>query len=114
MTVLLARPVPAVENFDQCTGDECTHCKAGRPAAPEDWDPRIPEALWELDDDVRAALPPAFHLPVFIDTCTPKGWFCACCWDAGTLTMWPCQVASKHGNYVHRELVHDRAAARRG
>ncbi len=106
--------VGAVESFEACRGgDQCPHCKAGRPAVPvEVGDPRDGgDSLWELDDAVRWALPPAYHRPVWLDTCTPKGWFCACCWDESQLSQWPCVVAARHGDYLGRSLrfEYDRA-----
>lgn len=92
-----------VESYDACRGDDpCAHCKASRPAAP-DWIMRVSsptQSAWELDDEVRLALPPAFHLPHFIDTCTPAGWFCASCWGDGWMAGWPCDVALRHPKHI--------------
>jgi hypothetical protein len=114
MTYMLPDPgFGPVESSDQCPeGNQCQHCAAGRPAAPDDLAPRrLYESVWELDDDVRQALPPAFHRPEFVDTCTPKSWFCNCCWTGGHVTSWPCQVAQAHGTYVHRALRFERVTA---
>lgn len=107
--------VGPVDSYDQCpSGSQCAHCAAGRPAAPvEAGDPReLTSSTWELDDVVRAALPPAYHRPAWIDTCTPKGWFCACCWDEAMLSQWPCTVASRHGNYLARSWKFEEDQAR--
>lgn len=113
--VLKDPQVGPVERFDECRGDKpCAHCKAGRPAVPvEAGDPREPEALYELDDAVRWALPPAYHRPVWMDICTPAGWFCACCWDAGQVTQWPCHVATAHGGYLARAFRFELELARK-
>ena len=115
MSVRLDPGFGPVESFEQCPpGSECAHCKAGRPAAPGDLDPRrLYDGVWELDEDVRQALPPAFHRPEFIDTCTPKTWVCNCCWSDGVVTSWPCEVAQAHGTYVHRSFQFERALAER-
>lgn len=108
--------VGAVQPWDACRPDDpCPHCKADRPAAPiEVGDPRdLTCGNWELDDVLRQALPPAFHRPVWIDTCTPKGWFCACCWDEAEVTQWPCAVAYRHGNYVSRSWKFEFELARK-
>lgn len=98
----------AVQSYDQCRGDkQCAHCAAGRPSAPvEAGDPRtLSSAVWELDEELRLALPPAFHRPNWLDTLSTPGWFCACCWtDDGTITQWPCQVVTAHGRYVARAM----------
>jgi len=113
--VLKDPQVGPVEAFDEChSPDQCAHCKAGRPSAPiEAGDPREPDAHGELDDAMRWALPPAYHRPVFMDTCTPKGWFCACCWEDGLITPWPCQVATAHGNYLTRSMKFELELARK-
>lgn len=96
----------AVQSFDHCTGEHpCAHCKAGRPEAPAGAEPTTGSGgVWEHDDEVRHALPPTFHRPEFLDTLSPAGWFCACCWDEGKLQRWPCRVASAHGGYLSRAL----------
>jgi hypothetical protein len=48
----------------------------------------------------RRALPPRFHIPQWVDTCTPHIWVCAVCWDEGSCTAWPCETALKHGGEV--------------
>lgn len=96
----------AVQAHQACPeGDQCTHCKAGRIAIPaEAGDPReLSGGIWELDDALRHALPPTYHRPAWVE-CSPPGWFCACCWDEGTLTAWPCLVAARHGTYVRRSM----------
>lgn len=102
MTIYSHGIVP-VASYDACTGDNpCAHCKAGRPAAPE-WIPRVsrPESsTWELDEEVRLALPPALHLPGYVDTCKPAGWFCTSCYGDGWMTSWPCDVALRHPTYI--------------
>src|SRR4051794_28385739 len=39
----------------------------------------LPETLEE-----REQLPARFHVPHWLDTCEPKAWVCAVCWDEGT------------------------------
>lgn len=55
----------------------------------------LPETLEE-----REKLPPRFHVPHWLDTCTPRSWVCAVCWDDGITTSWPCATAMKHGGEV--------------
>lgn len=100
----------AVWSFDACTGDRpCPHCAAGRPEAPDELpDPADTDSAWELDDAIRYALPPAYHRPRYLDTCTPKIWVCAVCWDESQVSSWPCHVADRHGAYVQRSLDAER------
>lgn len=58
------------------------------------------EALTDMTMAEKAALPARFHTPRFVDTCTPKMWICAVCWDDGTITQWPCAAAVKSGGEV--------------
>jgi hypothetical protein len=111
---LAAKRPLAVGTFDRCRGDKpCAHCAAGQPAAAESLNPRdLSAGVWELDEPDRIALPPAFHRPEWIDTCTPKGWFCACCWGDGWVTSWPCDVATSHGVYLARSWQSDGGGAR--
>lgn len=98
----------AVQSYDACpAGRQCPHCAAGLPAAPDEaGDPRDVDSIGpEVDQALRFALPPAFHLPRYMDLTTPKVWICAVCWDDdGNLSQWPCHVAEAHGNYVHRAM----------
>lgn len=62
------------------------------------------------------ALPARFHVPVFMDTCTPKAWVCAVCWGEGWTSSWPCKTAHEHGNDVFTpehdaQQHHDRTSA---
>ena len=97
-----------VQQYHACAPDrECPHCKAGRPAAPaEAGEPTQEDAVTsEIDQAMRYALPPAFHIPRFLDLIRPALWVCAACWDDdGDLTSWPCTVASAHGRYVDRAM----------
>lgn len=43
------------------------------------------------------ALPARFHVPVFMESSTPKAWVCAVCWGDGWSTMWPCKTALDQG-----------------
>lgn len=81
----------------RCFEDLCPHCKAGCPTAPEGV---TVDTAYELDPDVRHALPPQFHQPMFEGLATPTAWLCAVCWDDGQVTRWPCHVASAHGPEV--------------
>lgn len=99
----------AVQNHHACPPDQqCPHCKAGRPSAPAEAGIHPAEAdsvTSEIDEAMRFALPPAFHIPRFMDLLTPKLWVCAACWDNdGNLSMWPCAVAVAHGQYVDRAM----------
>ncbi|MEU7170210.1 hypothetical protein ABZ949_01810 [Micromonospora tulbaghiae] len=58
------------------------------------------EALTDLTMEEKATLPARFHIPRFMDTCTPKAWVCAVCWDEGTVTQWPCAAATESGDEV--------------
>ncbi|MGW1998427.1 hypothetical protein [Embleya sp. NPDC001921] len=58
------------------------------------------EDLADLSAAARAALPARFHIPVFVDAVTPKGWVCAVCWGESWSTSWPCATASEHGALV--------------
>lgn len=55
----------------------------------------LPETLEE-----RGQLPARFHVPYWLDTCTPKAWVCAVCGDENTTVGWPCKVAMEHGGEV--------------
>jgi hypothetical protein len=102
----------AVEPFDACKpGDECPHCAAGRPEAPESAGvpAELSSSTWEVEtDEQRYALPPTYHRPVYIDTLRPPGWFCAACWGDSVLTGWPCVVATRHAAYVSRAIQEER------
>ena len=89
----------------RCPRDnECGHCAAGRPTAHAGLEPAINlVSLFELDEDVRRALPPQYHLPEWID-CTPAGFFCRACWGDGWMTSWPCHVATAHGRTIATAL----------
>jgi hypothetical protein len=68
-----------------------------------------------LSEAELRALPPRFHTPTFIDTCTPKGWVCAVCWGDGWTTSWPCAAAAEHGARVftpEHEAEREQAALR--
>lgn len=108
----------AVESFDACeSGDECPHCAAGRPEAPEAaGDPAdLSSSTWEVETDAqRFALPPTYHRAVYLDTLSPPGWFCAACWGDSVLTGWPCVVATRHASYISRAIHEERQAVRPG
>lgn len=55
----------------------------------------LPETLEE-----RRKLPARFHVPHWMGDCTPTAWVCAVCWDEGTVTRWPCEVAAEQGGEV--------------
>jgi hypothetical protein len=74
------------------------------------------ELLAGMSAEELTALPPRFHVPVFMDTCTPKAWVCSVCWGEGWTSAWPCAAATEHGNEVftpeHDAQQHqDRTAA---
>ncbi|GHE31405.1 hypothetical protein GCM10017673_37670 [Streptosporangium violaceochromogenes] len=55
----------------------------------------LPETLEE-----RRNLPARFHTPHWMGDSTPAAWVCNVCWDEGTTTRWPCDVAAEHGGEV--------------
>lgn len=58
------------------------------------------ELITGMTEEEIWALPPRFHVPVFLDSCTPKAWVCAVCWGDGWNTQWPCKTAQDHGTAV--------------
>lgn len=58
------------------------------------------ELITGMSEEEVWALPARFHVPVFLDTCTPKAWVCAVCWGDGWNTQWPCRTAQHHGTRV--------------
>jgi len=83
-------------NGKQVEHDECAK-RATLLKAPDAPDYELITGLSEAE---LRALPPRFHTPVFMDTCTPKGWACAVCWGDGWNTSWPCATATEHGTRV--------------
>ena len=57
-------------------------------------------STWELTAEERAALPAAYHQPVWMDLTTPRSWICAQCWGDGWTSAWPCAVAAQDGKAV--------------
>lgn len=55
----------------------------------------LPETLGE-----REKLPARFHVPRWDGLGEPHAWLCAVCWDEGTVTPWPCKMASERGGEV--------------
>lgn len=102
----------AVWSFNACKlGNECPHCAAGRPEAPETAGNPADRSsgTWEIElSEQRFALPPTYHRPVYLETLRPPGWFCAACWDESQLTQWPCMVADRHALYVSRAISEER------
>ncbi len=82
---------------ERCTSDPCGHCAAGLPDPPPDLADGAVTGLWELDEDVRLALPPHFHQPYFAGLGKPAMWVCTACWGDGWQSGWPCKVAAAHG-----------------
>lgn len=86
------------------------HADNGRPVEHEECAARaqlIPapdapdyEALNELTDEQRQALPARFHIPMFDGDGVPNAWLCAVCWGDGWVTRWPCIPAIQHGRTV--------------
>lgn len=89
---------------ERCRTDACPHCAAGCPDIPDGWSLDMLSGIWELDDDVRIALPPQFHQPTFDSLGRPTAWLCTACWGDGWVTSWPCAVASAHGKQVAKAL----------
>ncbi|WP_129293169.1 hypothetical protein [Streptomyces lydicus] len=85
-----------VEAGQQVKHDECAQ-RATLLQAPDH--PGY-ELITGLTKQELAALPARFHVPAFIDTCTPKAWVCAVCWGDGWCTRWPCATALEHGTQV--------------
>ncbi|MCR8574732.1 hypothetical protein [Streptomyces sp. Isolate_219] len=85
-----------VEAGQQVEHDECAH-RATLLQAPDHPGYELTTGMSEQD---LAALPARFHVPVYMDTCTPKAWVCAVCWGDGWCTGWPCATAQAHGTEV--------------
>ncbi|MGW2920321.1 hypothetical protein ACWDBF_21020 [Streptomyces angustmyceticus] len=85
-----------VEAGQQVKHDECAQ-RATLLQAPDH--PGY-ELITGLSEQELAALPARFHVPAFMDTCTPKAWVCAVCWGDGWCTRWPCATALEHGTQV--------------
>lgn len=94
----------ALDLHARCTASKCPHCAAGCPPLPDGWTLDMLPGIWELDEDVRRALPPQFHQPYFEGLATPTSWVCTACWGDGTVTAWPCEVASAHGSDVAKAI----------
>jgi hypothetical protein len=86
----------AVEAGGQVKHDECAQ-RATLLQAPDH--PHY-ELITGMTEEEVWALPARFHVPVFIDSCTPKAWVCAVCWGDGWNTQWPCKTAYEHGTQV--------------
>lgn len=69
------------------------------------------EALLDIPEDQRAALPARFHTPVWEGNATPNAWLCAVCWGDGWVTGWPCEAAVRGGAEVFTP-EHQAASAR--
>lgn len=96
--------VLTIPTFDRCTTNACPHCAAGRPTPPDLVADGSTDSLWELDEDVRATLPPHFHQPYFDGLGRPHAWICIACWGDGWVAQWPCHVAQAHGAAVAKAL----------
>ncbi|MGW5477653.1 hypothetical protein [Streptomyces sp. NPDC004008] len=99
----------AVAAGGQVEHDECAQ-RAILLQAPDhpDWE----LVTWMTEEEVWA-LPARFHVPVFLDTCTPKAWVCAVCWGDGWNTQWPCKAAQDHGTKVFTPEHQAETAAKR-
>lgn len=58
------------------------------------------DALADLTDEQKAALPARFHTPVWEGLAVPHSWVCAVCYGDGWTTAWPCKTALQHGEFV--------------
>lgn len=85
-----------VEAGQQVKHDEC----AQRATLMEAPDHPGYEVITTMTEAEVAALPPRFHVPVFMESCTPKAWVCAVCWGDGWVSQWPCATAVQHGTQV--------------
>jgi hypothetical protein len=94
----------ALQVYDRCATGQCPHCAAGSPPAPDGWTLDQLSGIWELDDDVRLALPPQFHQPHFDGLGKPNMWLCTACWGDGWVMSWPCEVAKAHGSDVAKAM----------
>ncbi|MFE9127049.1 hypothetical protein ACFYOF_16790 [Streptomyces sp. NPDC007148] len=98
-----------VANGEQVVHDECAQRATLLPA------PDAPdyELILEMTEEQRAALPPRFHTPVFMDSSTPTMWVCAVCWGESWTTQWPCAAACQNGTRVFTSEHLARTAAKR-
>lgn len=85
-----------VQAGGQVKHDECAQRATLLPA------PDAPgwELITGMSEEELRALPPRFHIPVFMDSCTPTMWVCAVCWGDGWSTQWPCPTAYEQGTKV--------------
>jgi hypothetical protein len=91
-------------------GTCCTLSASGRPIEHDECSARAVlleapdqpsyEALVDLTEEQRAALPARFHTPWFDRDGTPNAWLCRVCWGDGWVTRWPCKTAVQHGTAV--------------
>jgi hypothetical protein len=54
--------------------------------------------LLSLTSEERKSLPAKYHQPHWEGLGTPHMWICAVCWDDGSVTSWPCEVANTGNN----------------
>ncbi|MEV6833532.1 hypothetical protein AB0N17_03210 [Streptomyces sp. NPDC051133] len=71
------------------------------------------ELITGMSEEEVWALPARFHVPVFLDSCTPKAWVCAVCWGDGWNTQWPCKTAQDHGAAVFTPAHQAETAAKK-
>lgn len=93
----------------QVKHDECAQRATLLPA------PDAPS--WELitgmtEEELRA-LPARFHIPVFMESSSPKLWVCAVCWGEDWVAQWPCKTAVEQGLRVFTADDYAETAAKR-
>jgi hypothetical protein len=77
----------------QVKHDECAQRATLLPAPDHpSW-----ELITGMTEEEVWALPARFHVPVFMESSTPKAWVCAVCWGDGWSTVWPCKTATDQG-----------------
>ncbi|MFI1165600.1 hypothetical protein ACH4UM_18790 [Streptomyces sp. NPDC020801] len=98
-----------VEAGGQVEHDECAQRATLLPApdAPS-W-----ELITGMSEEEVWALPARFHVPVFMESSTPKAWVCAVCWGDGWSTIWPCKTALDQGLRVFTADDYAETAAKR-
>jgi ferredoxin len=71
------------------------------------------EVITTMTEAEVAALPPRFHIPVFIESGEPKAWVCAVCWGDGWTSSWPCATATEYGLQVFTPQHEAQTAAKK-
>ena len=93
----------------QVVHDECAQRAVLLPA------PDAPgyELITGMSEEQVRALPARFHIPVFMESSTPRMWVCAVCWGDGWVAQWPCKTAVDQGLRVFTAEDYAETRARR-